>query len=284
MEALQTAPAENIHKNESRIWLNGKLVSPKNAVIPVSDLGFQYGLGFFETLRVENGRPLFLDDHISRFYRAWEALFEVSTPDLTWDEIIRQVVVANHLENGTALLKIMASYGAADPFSHCPSLAVTAKKYSPRPALTRKNGLDLLTYPQPRETPLADHKTLNYACYYLAGKWSQTKGADEALILNPDGSVSETNTANILVLDGGTVYRPESPHVLDGVMEKQVVQYLRDRGRAIEKRKIMPDDLFSADTILLTNSMIGAVPVLSLDGKALKPDKSICQKINAAFF
>ena len=58
-------------------------------------------------------------------------------------------------------------------------------------------GLKLATYPHPRMTPLADHKTLNYLYYYQAGVWAREQGADEAVILNPDGTISETNTANI---------------------------------------------------------------------------------------
>jgi para-aminobenzoate synthetase component 1 len=286
MGALQPENAKKITSPKTRIWQNGRLVSPENAVIPVSDLGFQYGLGFFETIRVDNDRPLFLDEHINRFYRAWKALFDTPPPDLTWDEIIRQVVMANHLENDIAAVKIMASYGAADsPLAHhCPNLVVLAKKYAPRPALTRKTGLDVLTYPHARQTPLADHKTLNYAYYHLAGQWAQKKGADEALILNPDGSVSETNTANILLISGSTACQPASPHVLAGVMEKKVIQYLKRQGYAIETRNIRPKDLLSADTVLLTNSLIGAVPALNLDGNAIKPDARFCQRINAALF
>ena len=65
-------------------------------------------------------------------------------------------------------------------------------------------------YPHPRQTPLADHKTLNYLYYFLAGKWAKENGADEALILNPYVSISETNTANILLIQNNTVVIPES--------------------------------------------------------------------------
>ncbi len=269
-------------KKPEWVWQNGKLVPAGEAVLPVSDLGVQYGLGFFETIRVDRGRPLFLEDHISRFYRAWKTLFELKVPDLTWHEILRQAVAANHLENDIAAVKIMASHGPADSFFHRPNLMVAAKKYTPRPALTRKNGLDLLSYPHPRQTPLAEHKTLNYAYYYLAGKWAQKHGADEALILNPEGSVSETNTANIFLISGSMIYLPISRHVLAGVMEKQVVHQLAGQGYQIEKRNIMPRNLFSADTVILTNSLIGAVPALHLDGKPLKADMDLCQKIHTA--
>ena len=77
-------------------------------------------------------------------------------------------------------------------------------------------GLCLGTYPHPRQTPLAAHKTLNYLYYLQAGQWSRQNGFHEALILNPDGTVSETNTANLLLIFGREVIRPQSPAVQNG--------------------------------------------------------------------
>lgn len=261
-------------------WMNGKIVPEAAAAIPLGTLGVQYGLGFFETIRVESGRPMFLEDHVRRFYRAWDALLDSPRPDLTWEAIMDQVICANRLEKQSAAVKLMALAGNPAGFSRLPVLAVTARPYLPRPSITRNNGLRLATYPHPRQTPLADHKTLNYAYYYLAGKWAAGVGADEALILNPDGSVSETNTANILLIEGKKLVQPRSAHVLSGVMATRVVQYLTEKdGYETECRKIIPQDIFSANQVILTNALMGAVPVLSLDGKNLNSDPLFCQKI-----
>lgn len=277
MGALQTEQRQS--KAKTWLWQNGKLVSGDDATIPVADLGVQYGLGFFETIRVDNGKPLFLDDHIERFYRAWEALFNTKKPDLTWDVIIRQVMEKNVLAQQTAAVKIMATFGVDKANFHQPGLWVSARKYTPRPAIMNQNGLNLATYPHPRQTPLADHKTLNYAYYYLAGKWAARQAADEALILNPDGSISETNTGNLLLIDGKKVICPESPHVLAGIMANQVVHYLKTQKYKVETRKIMPPGLFSVDQVILTNSLIIAVPVVNLNGKIIKSDAGFCRKI-----
>jgi len=278
MGVLQAEKTGAPFKTEEWLWQNGKLIPREEAMIPIGDLGLQYGLGFFETICVENGQPVFLDDHVQRFYRAWEALFDSPTPDLTWDVIIHQVIEKNKLKDQTATVKIMATFGEPTEFSHH-NLMVTARKYEPRPAIINKKGLDLITYSHPRQTPLADHKTLNYSYYFLAGKWANQQGADEALILNPDGSVSETNTANIILIDGKKVICPQSLHVLSGVMENRVIQYLVEIGYQTETRKIMPGDLFSSDQVIMTNSLIGAVPVVNLDGKKLNSEAGFCKQI-----
>jgi len=266
-------------KSGEWIWLNGKMVPKADAKIAATDIGVQYGLGFFETIRVVANEAAYLRDHIRRFYKAWDDLFGTPKPDLTWDDIIRRLIEKNGLEDKTAVVKVIAIHGDQTDFPQKHNLIVFAKKHDRRPALITKSGLDLVTYLHPRQTPLADHKSLNYSYYYLAGKWARERGADEALILNPDGSVSETNTANILIIDGAKVIQPRSPHVLPGVMEKQVLEFLVERGFEIDKQKLMHKDLISAEQIILTNSLIGAVPVIHLDGIPLQKPSDLCREI-----
>jgi len=116
----------------------------------------------------------------------------------------------------------------------------------------------------------------------LAGRWAQTRGAHEALILNPSGTISETNTANIILVKNRTVYRPASPHVLPGVMEQAVCRQLKSWGYQITLSKLEPSDLFDQDEVVLTNALMGAVPVLSLDGRDLPSPSNLWQRINAA--
>jgi para-aminobenzoate synthetase component 1 len=266
------------------VWINGTLMLLEKAAVPINDLGFQYGFGFFETLRVDKGNPRQLKAHVDRFNRTWKKLFSESPPDLTWNEIIRQVIEENRLMNDTAAVKIMATSGDREtvPCNH--TLIVTARSYTHRLALKKVPGLNLAVYPYPRQTPLADYKTLNYLYYFLAGKWAQDQNADEALILNPDNTVSETHTANILLIKDRTAIRPESLHVLPGIMESAVVELLSAWDYQIEKKIVRPQELLYLDEVLITNSLMGTVPVLGLDGKCLAKPSDLWQKINEEIF
>ena len=157
-----------------------------------------------------------------------------------------------------------------------------ARPYTHRLAEKKEQGVKLVVYPKPRQTPLADYKTLNYLYYLLAGEWAKKRGADEAFILNPDETISETNTANILLIKDKTLIIPVSPHVLPGVMEKVVCELLSNWGYLSESKKLYPENLFLADQVIITNSLIGAVPVLSIDGKKLKTPTDLWLKINNA--
>jgi len=146
--------------------------------------------------------------------------------------------------------------------------------------MLQSDGLRLLIYPEPRQTPLAAHKTTNYLYYYLAGIWAKENGGDEALILNPDGTVSETHTAGLLAVSGNTLIRPVSPHVLPGIMSAKVCEIFHRWGYAIVHRPLSTEDLLTADHVLATNALMGAVPVKTLDGKAMVCATDICQRIN----
>jgi para-aminobenzoate synthetase component 1 len=139
-------------------------------------------------------------------------------------------------------------------------------------------------YPHPRHTPLASHKTLNYMFYKLAGDWAKREGADEALVLNADGSVSETNTANVCCVFGDTACFPTSEHALPGTMAAEVRRLLPHWGFAVEDRRLTTEDLLAADQVFVTNSLMGAVPALRLDHATLGYDSALCDRINAVVF
>lgn len=263
-------------------WCNGAILPSDEVRFLATDKGVMYGYGFFETIRVKKGRPAFLEAHENRFNSTWRALFEAPVPDLDWKEIIGSVIAANGLENTLSRVKITAACrddGEKEPFSA--NITVTAAPYRHRLDALQKMGIDLAVYPYTRQNPLADYKTVNYLYYYLAGKWAKKKGADEAVILNPDGSVSETNTANIICIRGKQAILPASDHVLYGIMQEHVAAYLRDNGWQVGKQNVSAEELSRFDAVLLTNSLMGAVPVIGIDGSPVRSDPGLCLQINA---
>jgi para-aminobenzoate synthetase component I len=278
LETLKKGREEK--SDEPLAWINGSVKPQSAGSVKLTDLGVQYGYGFFETIRAEKGRILFLEDHIARFRNTWETLFDHPFPDLTWDEIIRQVISANRLQDATASVKIMATYGEKDKAQFDHGLFVTAMPYTGRPYILRDAGIRLGIYPEPRSTYLADHKTLNYLHYFLAGRWAKEKGFDEAIILNPDKSLSETNTANILLVRDKKIIKPYSDHVLKGVMEKHVCAFLKDNGYIIETGRVVMEDILPSDMIIITNSLIGALPVSFIGNVGLISSAELCDRIN----
>ncbi len=262
------------------IWLNGKLTPAGKAMVPLASFGFQYGCGIFETIRVNQGEIRFFEAHEKRFNRSWRELFSSPPPDQSWSVIIERVVRENGLDDTVAAVKMIGARGVRTepPFDEI--LAVTARPYTDRTAGRPEPGLHLAVYPHPRQTPLADFKTLNYFYYQRAEAWAAENRADTALILNPDGAISETGIANVFLVSGESVVIPESPHVLPGVTLAAVIKIVSEWGYDVSVKPVFPDDLFHADMTAVANSLMGTVPALSLDGKALPRNSNLCARIN----
>jgi para-aminobenzoate synthetase component I len=284
MNTLARASVEESSTSTSTVWHDGAFKPSAAALLPLESEALAYGFGFFETLRVQAGRPILLDAHLQRFERAWRELFQSAPPDLSWADVIAQLVQKNGLSSTTAVVKLVAAAGSSNAAYTSHVLFASAKPYSPRPVLSSRAGLKLRVYPHCRHTHLASHKTLNYMYYKLAGDWAKQSGADEALILNADRSVSETNTANVCCVFGDTACFPTSGHALPGTMVAEVRRLLARWGFAIEDRRLSVEDLLSADQVFVTNSLMGAVPALSLHDTKLGYDSALCDKINRVVF
>nr|PZN25899.1 MAG: aminodeoxychorismate synthase component I [Pseudomonadota bacterium] len=264
------------------VWHDGSFEPASAAVVPFDCEGFAYGFGFFETLRVQTGRPILLEAHVARFERAWREFFDAPPPDVTWDAIIAQLIEKNGLAAATAVVKLIAA--GRSPSHPRPSLFASAKPYVPRAVLSERPGLRLCVYPHVRHTPLASHKTLNYMYYKVAGDWAKRHGGDEALILNADRSVSETNTANVCCIFGDTACFPISEHALPGTMAAEARPLLADGGPNMTNPPWPVENRPAPHQVFLTNSLMGAVPAVSLEGTTLRYDADLCAKINRAVF
>ncbi|MGY4644493.1 aminodeoxychorismate synthase component I [Cellulomonas sp. URHB0016] len=282
MDALHTASGDS--RDEPTVWQDGTFQPRSAATIPLDSEGLSYGLGFFETLRVQAGRPILLDAHVQRFERAWTELFEGSPPDVTWADVIARLVERNGLAGTAAVVKLVAAAGNPSGAPLSPVLFATAKPYAPREALAARGGLRLRTYPHARHTYLAEHKTLNYLHCKRAGDWARRHGADEAVLLDVDGSVSETSTATVCGVFGDTVRFPTSAHALPGTMAAEARRLLGAWGFVVEDRRVTVEELQTADQVLVLNSVMGAVPAVSLDGTALGDGGALARRLTAAVF
>ena len=253
------------YTNPEYAWENGLFKNLSDISIPVNDPGFYYGFGFFETIRVDKGSIQFLEEHIERLKAAWNRFYDNPFPTLSFEAIIDGLVTKNELHSTTVVVKIITTKGNSEqpPFNN--KIIITAKKYVHRLESLNTNGLDLIVYPNKRHTFLADYKSLNYLFYLNAGNYAKKKGGDEALILNADGSISETNTGNIILIKNSIVVIPESDHALPGITIQKAIEKFKATGLIIKYQKVFPDDIFKYDQVLITNSLMGAVPVLSLN-------------------
>ncbi len=254
-----------------KVWHNGKTVPAGKAFISADSPGYQYGKGVFETMLCRDGKVEYLKEHLTRLDEACVRIFGTGAPDLSWETIILHLARVNKLDCRSVSVKIIVSEG--NGFSRGKyNITVTVKDYVHRLERLGKDGVALGIYPETRNNFLFGFKTANYLFNHLAGVWAEKNGYDEAVILNKDGTVSETNTANILLFSGKTIIKPVSSSALPGIMENAVMEKYLERDYHVEEKPVYPEDLLSEGVkVYITNSLIGMIPVSSISLSGERP-------------
>ena len=267
-------------------FLNGRFVPETQALISVNDRGFTYGDGLFETIRVIHGRLFQMTSHLERLKRGAEFL-KISSPfgpeKLT--AFAAQLIAKNKKQN--AILRVTLTRGAGergympDPKSK-PTLAMTlhrVPKFVPVPQWS----LATSSYRIPFANPLTAFKTLNKLAHIMARSEARAKGADEALLLNTNGEVTEAASGNLFWISRGRVctVRLECG-ALPGITRAAVLEICQAMDLATSECAIRPRDLRRARGIFITQSAYGIVPVFALDGRPVKPSPLV-ERIRRAY-
>lgn len=253
------------------VWLNGRFLPLHQAAISPLDRGFLYGDGAFETMRAQEGVILFLEDHLERLGRALAASKIKLDQDLDWNDILSELLERNDLSNTIAVVKIIVSRGTCPglglPAPTLPTVCVSAQEYHPPDEAIYLKGWRLHIFREGFSPPLAMHKTLNYLYFCMARQSALDAGAEEALILDPAGRITETSAGSILVRTRGQWWTPASPYQLSGITLRQLSMLMHEEGTLIEPRKASLEDIYSAQTIWILNSLMLIMPVCMAEGR-----------------
>lgn len=249
--------------------MNDKLVDVDKARVSVSDSGFLYGAGLFETMRSCNGVVFALDDHLGRLFRSAEALSIDSSYDKQYiTDAIYKVLKANKLSDARLRLTLTAGPMTANEEQRKSTLLITAAKLRPYPAEYYKNGVMVVLCPfkQNPADPVYGHKTTSYLSRMIALDMARRKRAAEALWFTVDNRLAEGCISNVfLVKDSGLYTPPVATPVLPGMARKTVCRLAAESSMKLEERNLFIADLLGADEIFLTNVIMQVLPVCKVE-------------------
>jgi branched-chain amino acid aminotransferase len=259
------------------VSIDGQIVADHEAKISVLDHGLLYGDGLFEGIRVRAGRIFRFDQHLSRLLLGARYLgLDLPEAGQGLAHIVRETVRAFGQKEAYVRLLVTRGEGplGVDPTT-CkqPTVVCIVAEIGLYSAQQRAQGLSMITSSYRRPNPDVQDvaiKTLNYLGSALAKQEAKKQGADEALLLNQSGRVSEASVANVFALHGRTLATPPSVDgCLEGINRAAVLELARDLGFSVCERSLTRRDLLAADEVFLTGSGAGVVGVRSLDGRAI---------------
>ncbi len=261
-----------------QIWINGQLVSEAEASVSVFDSGFVLGDGVWEGVRVVGGEPAFLAAHLDRLEEGAKALMLNGMPDReALVEAVGQVIEANELVDD-AHLRIMLTRGVRrEPYQdprlvHGGPTLVIIPGHHPvtDEILTKPQRLFTVHVrrgaPDVQDPRLNSHSKLNciMACIQAG-----VAGADEALMLDPDGFVATCNSTHFFIVRDGTVMTSDGRYCLGGITRGHVLSLCRDHGIPCAEKPFSLTDVYAAEEAFTTGTLAGLRPVGEVDGRTV---------------
>ncbi len=244
--------------------LDGELMEDKKRPLRTT----LYGEGIFETFRYNGSLPKSITKHYERLSKGADLL---SIPRITLEDYIYYIEKSLDLaeENNlgkdlyikTVLLSEGGDYYALKPYkSH---LLVIIKPYK-QPK--REICLTVSPYRVNSSNPLLRFKTTNYMLNVLAKRYAIEKGCDDAILLNEEGYITETTSANIFWIKGRCLYTPSLEcGLVEGITREKILKKARDVDLEVKEGKYKLKDLFEADYIFVSNSLNGIIKVKRID-------------------
>ena len=261
------------------VYVNGALVPRSLAVVSVFDAGFALGDGVWEGLRLHRGRLLFLEPHLDRLFAGARAIeLDIGMDSSEVVAALRRTLEANAMNDGVHI-RLMVTRGPKatvnqDPRNHLgrPTVVITAEYKTPS-AANAGQGLRLHTSTvrcspaQMFDMRLNSHSRLNLITALLE---AIRAGADEALMLDPDGFVSSCNATNFFWVRGGEVLTSSGEFCFNGITRANVIALCGDHGLPIRLGRFSLDEVHDADEAFVTGTLGGITPVREIDGHVLR--------------
>lgn len=270
------------------VFLNGQLVPEAKAVVPVSDRGFLYGDGLFETMRVFNGRPFRMAQHLERMVRGANYLkiplpFTPKQLQHSAAELIEQNKMTDAVLRVT-LTRGPGQRGYSPKDAGPPNVVMTMHEITPLdPANPPRWSMVTSPFQIPASDPLASFKTGSKLLQVAARADAEARDADEALLINTNGEVAEAAGGNLFwVYHEKICTTPTGRGALPGITRAVVLEICQVLGLPTNKRVIKREALKNAEAIFLSQSAYGLISIVSLDGEPV-PDSPLVEKIYKAY-
>lgn len=242
------------------IAIDGKIERIEENRIYISE-AFNFGFSLFETILVRDGRLIIFDRHIERLNRSLELLgikHRFDSANLKADA--EKVIEINNFKNGA--LKILASKAGEEIRT---VITLRDADYSDE-LYQRGYKLKFSKVRRNQDSILHRIKSANFLENILEKNRAADEGYDDALFLNVDSYLAETSVSNLFFVKDGKLYTPSDDcGLLKGTVRDLILEIAESEQIETEEGKYRVNDLENADEVFVTNSLMGVMPVYSIE-------------------
>lgn len=267
---------QNPKNNDILVYVNGALMHRNEAKVSVFDSVVQGGDAVWEGLRVYQGRIFCLDKHLQRLEDSAHALDfkEVPSADFVAQAIF-ETLRANQMDDGVHI-RLTLTRGEKYTSGMDPRLnqkgctLIVLAEWKPP---VYPESITLITASTRRNNPMfLDSKIHhnNLLNNILAKIEANYAGADDAIMLDKDGFVAETNAVNLFMIKDGVVKTPAAHACLPGITRGTVIEICQQAGIPLEEGSFSLSEFYNADEVFATGTMGELTRVHEIDGRAIR--------------
>jgi D-alanine transaminase len=256
------------------VYLNGAFMPIEEAKVPVLDRGFLFGDGVYEVIPVYARNAFRMRDHLQRLQHSLDGI-RLPNPHSVeeWEAILAVMIAQLPLDDQYLYLHITRGVAKRDhPFPNPPVPPTVFVMSSPLTHPTAEQvaaGVACITV-QDNRWLRCDIKAISLLPNVLMRQASVDAGCGEAILIRDDSFMTEGSASNIFMVKDGVLLAPPKDHLmLPGITYDVILELAAAHGIKTAIRKIMKEELFSADELLLTSSTREVMPITSLDGHAI---------------
>ena len=262
------------------IWKNGSFQAWNDSNIHILTHTLHYGLGVFEGVRAystSKGPAIFrLDDHTDRLFSAADKVnIEIPCSKNEINDVQKAIFSKNNLEEG--YIRPMIYLGSESMGLRATDLSVnTAVAAWEWPSYmspeSKEGGISIIKSPFPQySNPLYSGNKImgSYINSIMALQDAIKKGADEALLMDENGFISEGSGENIFIIKNDEIYTPKIEHCLNGITRQSVMTIAKDFGINVIEKDLTYEDLSFADEAFFTGTAVEITPVTKIDSKPI---------------
>ena len=260
------------------VYVDGEWFPRPDAKISVFDSAFLVGDGVWEGLRYHNGAFIHLDRHLDRLFASAAGVhLDIGRTRQELESLLQEIIDRNEMTSD-AHVRLMVTRGTKrtplqDPrlVDGGPTIVMIAEHKRPNPQATA-SGIRLTTASIRRPDPNTLDQRWN--CHskiheVVALLEAIQAGADEALMLDPNGNVATCNSTNFFIVVGGNVWTSNGRYCLNGITRALVLELATDLGITAVERNFVLEDVYGADEAFVTGTYGGLTPVVQVDGHTI---------------
>jgi len=257
-------PYKTLHQMKTSFaFVNDAFIPHENAGLSIGDLGIQRGYGIFDFLRIDGTKPLFLEDHLDRFFNSAAFMrLKINHSREEIKAIVYTLIERNNLHHSG--LKLLLTGGdSEDGYTVSkPRFSIIQQSLTPPPADLPEKGIRIVTRDYQRQLP--EVKTTEYLMAIWLQDWMREMGGEE-ILYHHNGNIRECPRSNFFVIkEDDTLVTPAS-EMLKGITRKNIIHLASELGMKIEIRNISLHELKDAKAAFICSSTKRIMPVNTID-------------------